>query len=239
MSKNIKAIFTVFIKSVVLAVMVFIINFSLITIFVSVTKPSDGYTVYKNENGKQTEVYTYYYKDGEDTNLEKYKDADGYYKKDLSGTLSQNYKNAINAFTGVAAVCLIIAGFYTPFWKMGDSDATRYELNKTPYNKNRAWYISIIGTSPYILSWVALAVCKIAGGGNSYFKFYRIFNYHYYYLIDWLLPQNDLTANPLLGVLALCVTLVPVVAVAVIAYRLGEKHVDIKKRIVYKKEEDK
>ncbi len=239
MSKIIKAIFTVFIKSVVLSVMVFIINFSLITILVSVTKPSDGYTVYKNENGKQTEIYTHYYKDGEDTNLEKYKDADGYYKKALSGTLSQNYKNAINLFTGAAAVCLIIAGFYTPFWKMGDSDATKYELNHTPYNKNRVWYIAVIGTSPYILSWVALAVCKIANSGNSYFKFYRIFNYHYYYLIDWLLPENRLTDNSLLEVLALCITLVPVVATSVIAYRLGEKHVDIKKRIVYKKEEDK
>ncbi|MBQ0111075.1 MAG: hypothetical protein KBS41_04030 [Oscillospiraceae bacterium] len=239
MSKNIKATVTVLIKSVVLAVMVFIINFSLMTILVSATKPSDGYTVYKTENGKQTEVYTHYYKDGEDKNLEKYKSLDGYSKKALPGTLSQNYKDAINIFTCVAALCLIIAGFYTPFWKMGDDDANKNQLMNAPYNRNRAWYISIIGTSPYILSWLILLVCKIAGIGNSYFQYYRILNYHYYYLIDWFLPNNTFTNNSIIGVLALVITLVPVVAVSVGAYRMGEKHIDIKNRIMYKKKEDK
>ena len=238
-NRSLKLSGLVFIKTIVLVLMVFIINVSLVAIGIAITKPTDGYTVYYSEDGGKTldEVYTHYYKDGEDLKYNALKNDEHYYKKEIAGKLNDNVKNIIDVISYVCGFLLLIAIFYNEFWREGDKDATDFEFSKKPYNKYKGFKIALLGTSPFILSYIILIISKLFNILPSFSRYFYFINYYMYYIIGILIPNIETKDNGILNILATIIVLIPIPLICAIAYNLGTKHLDIKKSIMYKKEE--
>ena len=225
-------------KTVILICMVWIINLSLISISVSITKPTDGYIVYYSEDGGKTleEVYTHYHKDGQDKNLAKYENNEKYYKKDITGKLNDGLLTTLNIITTVCSLLLAVANFYHEFWALGDSDQARFELNNRPYNKKRPLIPIFLGYSPFILTYFILLISKLFNVLPSFSVWFYYLNFYAHYIISLLIPNAATTQNSLIGIILSIVVFVPIPAICYTAYIFGTKHIDIKKSLMYKKE---
>ena len=238
-NKQTKLALAVFFKTVVLVAMVWIINISLVAIAVAITKPEDGYTiVYSEDEGTTTsEVYTHYHKDGEDLKFKEYENKENYYKRSIPGKLNSTTLTAINIFTSLSGLLLAIATYFTEFWNMGDVDANNLELRGVAYNKKRPLFIALAGYSPFILSYILLVAFKLLNLFPNYTKIFYYANYYAYYVLSLIMPNLNLAADSLLRVILSGVVLIPVPVICYTAYILGTKHIDIKRKLIYKKEE--
>ena len=219
--------------------MVWIINISLVAIAVAITKPEDGYTiVYSEDEGKTTsEVYTHYHKDGEDLKYSEYENKENYYKRTISGKLNSTTSSAINIITTISSLLLAVATYFTEFWNMGDIDANNLELRGVKYSKKRPIFIALIGYSPFILSYVLLVAFKLLNLFPNYTRIFYYLNYYAYYLLSLMMPNLNLAADNLLSVVLSGVVLIPIPLICFGAYILGTKHIDIKRKLIYKKED--
>ena len=238
-TKQAKLTAAVFFKTVVLVLMVWIINISLVAIAVAITKPEDGYTiVYSEDEGKTTsEVYTHYHKDGEDLKYSEYENKENYYKRTISGKLNSTTLAAINIITTISGLLLAIATYFTEFWNMGDIDANNLELRGVKYSKKRPIFIALIGYSPFILSYVLLVAFKLLNLFPNYTRIFYYLNYYAYYFLSLIMPNLNLAADNLLSVVLSGVVLIPIPLICFGAYILGTKHIDIKRKLIYKKED--
>ena len=227
-TKQAKLTAAVFFKTVVLVLMVWIINISLVAIAVAITKPEDGYT---------SEVYTHYHKDGEDLKYSEYENKENYYKRTISGKLNSTTLAAINIITTISGLLLAIATYFTEFWNMGDIDANNLELRGVKYSKKRPIFIALIGYSPFILSYVLLVAFKLLNLFPNYTRIFYYLNYYAYYLLSLIMPNLNLAADNLLSVVLSGVVLIPIPLICFGAYILGTKHIDIKRKLIYKKED--
>lgn len=239
--QNLKLCVRIFIKTLVMIAMVAIINVSTIAIAVAVEKPVAGYTVYYSEDGGKTlnEVYTYYYADGEDTKYDNYKDDNHYYKKNIAGKISDGAKNGINIFCAVASILLMLAVFYTDLWAKGDKDATRFELSGAKYKKTQGLIDALLGTSPFILSFLILIAAKIFNVLPFFNKIYFYINYYLFPFLEPLLVKESLNEISFIYILIAGIVLIPIPLICAIAYYLGSKHLNIKNKLMYKKEDTK
>ncbi len=240
MNKDIKLAILTFIKTAVLIIMVLIIHVSLVAIAVAFEKPVAGYTVYESSDGGKTltEVYTHYNSDGEDTKLAEYQNKPGYYKKEISGKISGSAETFINIFCLTASLLLSIGVFYQTYWDRGDGDATRSEIEQKTVKTRKGLIIALCGTAPMILSYILLVVSKIFNVLPVALKIFTVLNYHLFPVCEWLIG-NNLSAAPIINVILTALVLVPVPLVSAAAYILGTKHEDIKKKVLYKRSEEK
>lgn len=220
--------------------MVWIINISLVAIAVAMTKPEDGYTIVYSEDEGTTvsEVYTHYHKDGEDLKYKDYENKENYYKRSIPGKLNSTTATALNVFTTISGLLLAIATYFTEFWNMGDIDANNFELRGVAYSKKRPLLIALLGYSPFILSYILLVVFKLLSLFPNYTKIFYYGNYYAYYILSLIMPNLNLAADSLISVLLSGVILIPIPVICYVAYILGTKHIDIKRKLIYKKEEN-
>ena len=238
-SKHAKLAVAVFFKTVVLVLMVWIINISMVAIAVAITKPEEGYTiVYSEDEGTTTsEVYTHYHKDGEDPKFKEYENKENYYKRSIPGKLNSTTATALNLFTTISSLLLAVATYFTEFWNLGDVDANNLELRGVTYNKKRPLLIALLGYSPFILSYIVLVSFKLLNLFPNYTKIFYYVNYYAYYILSLIMPNLNLAADSLAGVLLSGLVLIPVPVICYTAYILGTKHIDIKRKLIYKKED--
>ena len=238
-SKQARLGMAVFFKTVVLVIMVWIINISLVAVAVAITKPEEGYTIVYSEDEGTTvsEVYTHYHKDGEDLKYKDYENKENYYKRSIPGKLNSTTATALNIFTTISSLLLAVATYFTEFWRMGDIDANNFELRGVTYNKKAPLFIALAGYSPFILSYVLLVVFKICNLAPSYSRIFYYCNYYAYYILSLIMPNLNLATDSLLSVLLSGIILIPIPAICYIAYILGTKHIDIKRKLIYKKED--
>ena len=233
MSLKAKTTVTVFLKTVLLGIMILIINVSLIALGICITKPKAGYTVYHSTDGgkTKTEVYTYYYKDGKDTQIEKYKNNSEYYKAEIAGGLEQKYLNYVNIATAVCGMVLTVVMFYKNAWILGDKFQTKYELSNEKYDKLFMLKCSVLAGIPYALLYLALIITKLMNKSEGFVKAYRLLNFHFFYYIDLFLKGDKISY---FGILALAAMLLPIPIICYLGFKLGTKHLYLKNNIMYK-----
>lgn len=238
-SKQAKLAIAVFFKTVVLVAMVWIINISLVAIAVAITKPEDGYTIVYSEDEGTTvsEVYTHYHKDGEDLKYKEYENKENYYKRAIPGKLNETTSTALNVFTTISSLLLAVATYFTEFWNMGDVDANNFELRGVSYNKRTPIFVALAGFAPFILSYVLLVAFKLLNLFPIYTKIFYYLNYYAYYPLSLIMPNLNLASDSLLSVILSGVVLIPIPLICYLAYILGTKHIDIKRKLIYKKED--
>lgn len=236
-NKNIKLGFSVFIKTVLLTLMVWIIHISVVAIVIGWVNPQiEGYNVYYTEDGGQTTQEIYETFNIDDKKIEEYKNKDNYLVVAKPGKLSSNISNAINIAVTVCSLLLATAMYFTEFWNMGDIDANNFELRGVKYNKKRPLVIALLGYSPFILSYILLVVFKALNVLPSYSRLFYYINYYAYYIISLITPNLNGAYDLLINTILVCVILIPIPTICYGAYILGTKHIDIKRKIIYKKE---
>lgn len=217
--------------------MVWIINVSLTAMAVGWVNPQpENYTVYTTEDGETLgdKVFVTNLKD--DPKLEEYKNNKDYLIVPKPGKLSVNVTNALHIVTMVCGALLGIATYYTEFWNLGDVDANNHELLGKKPNKKAPLITALLGYSPFILSYLALLVCKIFNIFPTFGKIFYFINYYAFYFIDLLIPNYDLAKDGLLNIILVGLILIPIPLICYAAYILGTKHIDIRRKIMYKKE---
>lgn len=228
-----------FVKTILLTVMVWIINISLVAMAVGwVNPPPESYTVYYSEDDGQTMQEIITVKDLEDPEVQQYKDVKNYYIIAKSGKISENVSAALSIVTTIFGLALGVATFYTNFWNMGDIDANNFELRGTKYSKTRPLIIALAGYSPFILSYLLLIVFKIFNVFPLYSKVFYYLNYYAFYFIGLIMPNVNLTNDSLISVIAVGVILLIIPAICYLAYLLGTKHIDVRRKLIYKKEQN-
>lgn len=236
MSENIKCGAKLFFKIVVVMLMSFFLSVSTSILCVAGFTDVIGYTVYGQKEGDEsaTQLYTYYYADGEDTKVGEYVE-NGYkitntikIRSDLKGTGKIVYT------VGTQAIVLIIlfAFIYSQLWKKGNKDFQNVKIGRVSEDKLRGLKIGLIASLPQLISFLCLMI------PNFKTAFYKIANYHFFITNDVIIGDIKLAADlDFTKYLLLFLPLLVVPIATTISYIIGYKDISVSEKIIYKKNE--
>lgn len=222
-------------RTVLALVMSVIVYVSLFFLFNAFSTRSIGYQLYeKVEGGNPVAIgEPYYYQEGEgpvpDIELE---DNQTYVilRSELEGGM-------LLAFNGITQVFMLILLFSFPYLLMKDRGEKDRNLTRFEHKKANIWRgvkVGLIAAIPSAVVYLAAVSSPLwASNVTQILSVYRLANYPYTPLLEWLMPQKDgLTVLGGIGGLVIW-ALVP--AVCGLAYQLGYRNVHIMERIIYKK----
>ncbi len=232
-----KGIFTVLMVNILSLILLF----SLTTLAVGMTTETIGYVAYSvDEDGKIEELYTHYYKDGDDQKLKEYEDKGVKVQtQTFRSTVTDTTSNILDTVAGLLSFILLFAFVYNMFWTRGDKDANLATFGHTVLDKYRGIKLGLLIELPFAMSYLLLLADKIFGlfSSSLYLFIYRLLNYNMYQIIE-LATKGAQNAQelPIWSFLLLLVTLVPIPAISALGYYLGTKDISIKEKIMYKKD---
>lgn len=234
MSENIKGGAALFLKILVVMLMTFFLSMSTSILCVAGFTDVIGYTVYgaKEEDESATELYTYYYADGEDTKEDEYVE-NGYkitnrikIRSDLKGTGKIIY----SVGTQSIVVIILFAFIYSQLWKKGNKDFQNVKLGRVTEDKLRGLKIGLIASLPQLISFFCLFIPKFKTA------FYKIANYHFFITNDAIIGDVKLAGD--LQITKFLLLFLPIIVVPVlstVSYIIGYKDINISEKIIYKK----
>ena len=233
-------VFHCIIRAVLASILAFIIYMSITVIAVGMGTKDIGYTVLYSEDGENyTEVYTHYYADGDDAQLAKYENNDKYYKTLIHSQLP-TYATALVRWTGQAAtLILLFAMVYGFMWHAGDSDANKCELGKQPRHILKGLKVGLIADIPYALLYLGLIITYLFNKSSGYTRIYKIATYFMYAFNDTFIKTGKSGFILNIGsVIGCIVVLLPIPLFCTIGYIIGEKHIILKDKIIYKQNKE-
>lgn len=202
-----------------------------------------GYTAYGTMEGseEQTELYTHYFADGDDTQKQGYEDA-GYTV--TTASIRSNPSRTINivmkSVSGVFCLLMVAMLIYGEMWKNGDKDRTQVKYKGMKEKINKGFIVGLIATVPQFLFILVLTVLKSTAAKSFPMLIFAILNT---YLYDFIyLIAGDVTLFGDLAfwqILIYLLFLVIVPIVCGVAYILGYKEFSIGEKLVYKKTDKK
>lgn len=225
------------IKLLLAAVITLLFQVSLMSIATGVGTKEIGYRVlYSADNKEYKEVYLHLYADGEDTQLEKYQQDPHYYKVAERSTLNPGTVLAVNAVACGFGLVLLYFSIYTALWRAGDALANKADFNGTTADSRFGLKVGLLADIPVILLYLAVIVCKLAGGLSPALTAFKITNYYCFAYADLFITKVNgaLTASAA-GILGLLPVLLVLPALCAFSYRLGQKHFVLKNALVYSK----
>lgn len=226
------------IRIVVAAIMAFILYASFTTIAVGSLTEEIGYTVLYSEDGQNyDEVYKHYIADGEDKNLKKYIDQEGYYQTPIRSSLTTSQKNVVMWLANGISLAVLFGMIYALMWNAGDANANRAELGNAAPDHWRGIKVALCAISPSVAAYLYLVISKLTGASGGV-ALYKVLTYYCFAVNDTFLPAGA-TALTLQNGLGLLISLLPVPLFATFGYRMGEKHLIFKEKIMYQKDAKK
>lgn len=227
-------------RVVVASVMAFILYASFTTIAVGSLTEEIGYTVLYSEDGENyDEVYKHYIADGEDKLLDKYIDKKGYYQTPIRSSLTATEKTVVMWLANGISLAVLFGMIYALMWNAGDANANRAELGGAKPDHWRGVKVALCAMIPAILAYLYLLLAKsfdLPGG----VALYKVVTYYGFAINETFLQVGDtesvLTATSALGLL---INLLPLPLFAAFGYRMGEKHLIFKEKIMYQKDAKK
>ena len=218
-----------------------ILLFSLTTLAIGMGTETIGYVAYSvDEEENVEELYTHYYKDGDDTKLKEYEDKGIEVKtQTFRSTVSKGISYTLDIVAGVLGFIMLFAFVYNLFWTRGDKDANLATYGHIALDKYRGVKLGLLITLPFAFSYLLLVVDKIFSlfSSSLYLFIYRIVNYNMYPIIEFATRgAENAQGVPTWALLLLLVTLIPIPAISALGYYCGIKGISIKDKIVYKKD---
>ncbi len=237
-NSNIKVAIGCAVRYIITALLTFFIYLSVTVVFVGLFTNNVGYTVYRIDDGKTTELYRYYYVDGEDTLYAEY-EAQGLelQKVNTREGLSGKPKFFQDAITQVLGIVILFGFINNSLYKLGEADRNLVLTGNAAEDKFRGLKIGLLANLPIYLSYVVFLIAKAGIIKGGWYALFRFLNFPQFALINALYGQATSTAaditltNALLGAL----TFVIIPLFATITYILGYKRINIAEKIVYKK----
>ena len=238
-----KLCFKLFLRTMVAAFLTLIIYLSITTLVNGFNYKPLGYDVLYTKDGQNFEkVHTYIYTGNEgenwvDEELSKYVKEDGsllegYYQQTIPNKLSDDAINTIKWISQTLGIIIWCAFVYTLCWGVGNAVADKAQFGGKQVDKLFALKASLIAVIPFALSYIALWIFKIFGVFNWAVSLFKILNYNFLALNDAVIAQSG--QMEVLGMVALVLVLTPMPLMAHFGYRMGNKQIILKEKIIYK-----
>ncbi len=226
------------IRTLVASFIAFMIYVSITIIMVGAQTKEIGYTILYSEDGENfTEVYTHYSEDGEDTRYADYDGKELYYKTAVRSTLSEKTNNVIRWVSQALAFILWASMIYSTVWKAGDTDVSMEEPDKKQIIL-KALKSGFIADIPFAVSYLVLVITSVFKILPGYVRVHKIITFYMFAFNDVLIKG---TGNgfeiTFWGILGAAITLLPLPIFCTTAYYMGKKHISIKEKLIYKKED--
>ncbi len=237
-TSNIKVATSCGLRYIITALLTFFIYLSVTVVMVGLFTSNIGYTVYSIKDGKTTELYRYYYSEGEDNKYAEFeKQGLELQKVETRAALSGTPKRVCDAITQILGVIILFGFINNSLNKLGDADRNLVLTGNMAEDKLRGLKIGLIANAPIYLSYIIFLMAKAGVISGNWYAVFRFLNFPQFMLINTLYGQATSTAmgiawqNVALGAL----TFIVLPLFAYISYTLGYKRINIGERIVYKK----
>lgn len=226
------------IRTLVAAFIAFMIYVSITIIMVGAKTKEIGYTILYSEDGENfTEIYTHYFEDGEDARYADYDGKELYYKTSVRSTLSDKTNNNIRWISQTFAFILWVSMIYGTVWKAGDTDVSMKEPTKREILL-KGLKAGLFADIPFAVSYLVLVVTSIFKIFPSFPRVHKIITFYMFAFNDVFIKG---TGNgfeiTFWGILGAAITLLPLPIFCTVAYYMGKKHIAIKEKLIYKKED--
>lgn len=200
-----------------------------------------GYEVINIPENREESVslYTHYYSDGEDKELEKYEKKEGYNLKkvtirsEISGVGQSVFTTLSLLFTLSLAGTLI----YSSVWKEGNKDLNLMRFNRISEDKYKGLKIGFVASAPYLLMLLVLLIGKNSFAKTMPIILYKWLNSSFYSIIDIICGKTIAFGNLEIWrfILLFLVQLI-LPAFCAFAYYIGYKDILISEKLIYKNE---
>lgn len=228
-----------FLKTVAINLMCFFIVISFSVLSTSFFTENIGYTAYgtTSDSSEPTELYTYYYEDGEDTQKSAYEEK-GYTVSTnyIRSTLSKNGNTFFLTISQVFAFFLFCGLIYPAIWHNGTTDSNLVKFKHKKEDKLKGFKFGAVAAVPNYLFLLFLVIAKLGLFPNFPMALYKLLNSSVYSFIQVIIGSavavSQLSAWRL-ALLFILPLLIPVVSG--ISYILGYKNISIGEKLIYKK----
>lgn len=236
--ENIKPAVSVAIRYIIVALITFFVYLSVTVVITGIFTENIGYTVFSTENGQSTELYRYYFSQGEDIKFAEYQ-AQGLELTKITerSVLSGTPKFFNDAITQIIGAIMIFAFIHSVVWKLGDREANLACAGIKPIDKLRGLKIGILADIPFIIAYLILIIAKTGLISGNWYALFRFINFQVFTIINLIFGQatSSALAASALSVGFGAVTLLILPLVCHICYVLGYKRIVLSDRIIYKK----
>lgn len=217
---------------------------SITAVVVGIVVKPVGYEVLHTEDGENFEtVYTYIYTGNEDENwvdekLNEFMQGGNYYKQTIPGKLDDGQMSAISWCTQVISFIIWFAFIYTFMWNVGNADADKNELGNANLDKFRGLKSALFALIPFALAYVLLVITKIFGIFDWSISLFKILNFNSFAFNNMIITggKESISASE---TICLAATLIPLPLFSHFSYRMGNKHIKIKEKLIYKNADEK
>ena len=199
-----------------------------------------GYKVYGNlkEGEEQTELYTYYYADGEDSKKQEYIDK-GYTLNEVS-IRSEIDKSTALIWDIISQIFLLFMSgvfVYNILWNLGFKDNNLVHIGAKNEDKLKGLKIGTIATIPSLVLLTVLTIGKSTFANGVSVALYGILNAQFYEAIYMISGGGVLFSDlAIWQVLLFYALLIYIPLLSHVAYILGYKSILISEKIIYKKQ---
>lgn len=233
---------SLFLKRVIVAIMCFFVVISISVLCTAAFTKNIGYTAYGTKEGsdKSVELYTYYSKDGEDTQKKEYEEQ-GYtvttsnIRSSLEGTGNRVFLSVSQIF----CILILTAFVYPQLWQLGTKDSNLVKFKHKNEDIFKGLKIGALSTVPAL---VFFLFCIIF----SYTSFdipvslYRFVNCQFLPLLTVISGKSSFfTELSVIKLVCIFLLLLFVPAVSFGAYLLGYRDISLLERFIYKKNKEK
>lgn len=235
-----------FFRSIIVSFMAFLLYASFTIIVSGMTTTELGYTIMFSKDAENFEdVYTHYHnedcfdEDGcDDPKYNDYAENNEYYKSPIRSEVSEKATVATRWVGQTFALAILWVVIYSVMWKAGEANADAAELGGGSLDKKKGFLAGIFADIPYALLWLGLVFYVLSGSGGTYSRIFKIATYFMFAFNDTFIPvgANGLEVT-LGGAIATAVVLLPIPIITSFAYKMGQRHIILKDKIVYKNEE--
>lgn len=228
-----------FLKTVVITIMCFFIVISFSVLTTAAFTKNIGYKAYgtSSDTSSQTELYTYYYEDGEDTYKSAYEEQG--YTVSTASIRSQISKTGNTVFLTVSQIfCLLIliSFIYPELWHNGTNDSNLVRFKHKKEDKLKGLKIGLVTVIAHYLFLIFLVIAKLGALPSFPMVLYKFLNSSFYSFIE-IIVGGAVTVADLAVWRLLLLFILPLIipAAAGAAYILGYNNFSIGEKLVYKK----
>ncbi len=239
MKEILKTGLKIYAKSVIVTIMSFFLVISISTIATAFFTENIGYKAYgsTSESSEYTELYTYYFDDGDDTKKAEYEEQG--YTLTLSNIRSELNKTG-NMFYLIISqlICLVIliTFIYNITWTLGIKDNNLVRIGHKAEDKLKGFKAGLISIIPYCIFMICLMILKNGAVSNLPPAILKLITAPFYSFSELIIGSaatlKDLSVVRFVGLIILQL-LIPVISG--ISYYLGYKDISLGERFVYKK----
>lgn len=237
MKENIKDGLKLFLKIIIVNIMCFFVVMSFNVLITAVATKNIGYTAFgtTSDSSEVSELYTYYYEDGEDTKKTEYTEQ-GYNvtERSIRSKMSAGGNAAFLIISQIFCIMILFSFIYPNIWHIGTADSNLVRFKHKAEDKLKGVKIGLIAVIPFYLFLIFVAAAKFVLPSFP-MVLYKFLNSAFYSFIDILCGASTAGELAVWRLVLLFVLPVIIPVISGTAYLLGYKNISLGEKFIYKK----